>query len=180
MELPPSREAASFVATRELPNILRNKKLHYRVHKSPPLVRIPSHINPVHNICPMPLTSILILSTFLRIGVHSGLLAFPPITYIYSSSHSCYTHWQSHPPLLDHSNWTSRRAQVIEPLITQLSRIHCHSITPRCNDILLSILFSDTLSPCFSLNATDQVSHPYRTRGKIRFSDLLKNLQSLL
>jgi hypothetical protein len=34
-------------------------------------------------------------------------------------------------------------------------------------NILLSILFSNTLSLCSSLNVRDQVSHPYRTTGKI-------------
>jgi len=29
-------------------------------------------------------------------------------------------------------------------------------------------LFSNTLSLCFSLNARDQVSHPYKTTGKIQ------------
>jgi hypothetical protein len=32
-------------------------------------------------------------------------------------------------------------------------------------NILLSILFSNTLCLCSPLNARDQVSHPYRTRG---------------
>jgi polysaccharide pyruvyl transferase WcaK-like protein len=34
-------------------------------------------------------------------------------------------------------------------------------------NILLSTLFSNTLSLCSSLNVRDQVSHPYRTTGKI-------------
>jgi hypothetical protein len=34
-------------------------------------------------------------------------------------------------------------------------------------NILLSILFSNTLSLCSSLNVRDQVSHPYRTKGKL-------------
>jgi hypothetical protein len=34
-------------------------------------------------------------------------------------------------------------------------------------NILLSTLFSNTLSLCSSLNARDQVTHPYRTTGKI-------------
>jgi hypothetical protein len=33
--------------------------------------------------------------------------------------------------------------------------------------ILFSILFSNTLSFCFSHNVTDQVLHPYQTSGKI-------------
>jgi hypothetical protein len=32
---------------------------------------------------------------------------------------------------------------------------------------LLSLLFSYTLGLCFSLNVTDQVSHPHKTAGKI-------------
>jgi hypothetical protein len=34
-------------------------------------------------------------------------------------------------------------------------------------NILLNTLFSNTLSLCSSLNVRDQVSHPYRTTGKI-------------
>jgi hypothetical protein len=34
-------------------------------------------------------------------------------------------------------------------------------------NILLSTLFSDTLNLCSSLNVRDQVSHPYKTTGKI-------------
>ena len=34
---------------------------------------------------------------------------------------------------------------------------------------ILSSLFSKTLSPCSSLNASDQISHPYKQQAKIRF-----------
>jgi hypothetical protein len=34
-------------------------------------------------------------------------------------------------------------------------------------NILLNTLFSNTLSLCYSLDVRDQVSHPYRTTGKI-------------
>jgi hypothetical protein len=68
-ELSPSLEAAHCAAAQEL-SILWNPEVHYRVHKSPPLVPILSHIDPPH---PYSLRFILILSTNLRFGLPSGL-----------------------------------------------------------------------------------------------------------
>jgi hypothetical protein len=71
-ELSPSWAAANCAATQELSSILRNPKVHHRVHKSPPLVSILSQIDPVHTI-PSYLKSILILPTHIRLGLPSGL-----------------------------------------------------------------------------------------------------------
>jgi hypothetical protein len=69
---------------------------------------------------PISLRSILILSTDLSLGFPSGLFRSGfPIKILYTflfSPHSCYMTLPSHPPWLDHSNYTSRRVQVIKLL----------------------------------------------------------------
>jgi hypothetical protein len=68
-------------------------------------------------------------------------------------------------PWLYHSNYIWRGIQVMK-LIIQFSETASDFI-PFQLKYSLSTLFSNTLFPCFSLNARDQVSYPYKTMRKL-------------
>jgi hypothetical protein len=127
MEPSPSWGAANRAATQELPSILWSPDVQYRAHKSSALVRAtliqstPSH--------PISLSSILIVSTHLRLGLPSSLFFW--LSHQYSICipllpPSCYMPCPSHPPWLDHSTYTWWRVQVTKLLIMQFSAASCH------------------------------------------------------
>jgi hypothetical protein len=125
----------------------------------------PDWSSPYH---PFSLRSILILSTHLLLGLRSALsfwLSHQYPIWIPLLPHSSYMFCPTHPPWLHHSNYVWWEVQVMK-LIMQFppSPVTSSLFGPK---ILLSTLFSNTVSLYSSLNVRDQVSHPYRTIVKI-------------
>jgi hypothetical protein len=96
MEQRTSWEANRFSASQEIPQILWNPKIHYRIHKCTPPVSILSQVVPVHNPHPTSWRFILILSSHLRLGLPSGF--FPHQNPVYASPlpHTRYMPRPSH------------------------------------------------------------------------------------
>jgi len=105
MKHSPSSEADQFSASQQIPCILRNPKVHYRIHKCPPPDPILSHIDFVH----------ALTSHFLNIQLNiilpkSGSSRwplsprFPHQNPVHTSTlhHTCYMRRPSHSYRFDH------------------------------------------------------------------------------
>jgi len=130
----------------------------------------PSWARSIQSMPPHPTswTSILILSSHLRLGLQSGPFphVFPakPRIRLFSSPYALHA-----PPIpfirFYHPNNIGYGVQIIKLLIMWFSPIPYYLVLLGPN-ILISTLFSSTLSLRSSHNVSDQVSHPYKTTGK--------------
>jgi len=159
MEQSPSWKANRFSAGQEIPRILWNPKVHYRIHKCPPRVPILSQLNPVHA---------LTFHFHLRLVLPSGL---SPSGFLIKTLYV---------PLLSHIHATCLAHLILLDFITRtifgdqyrsLSSSLCSFVQSLFissllgSNTLLNTLFSNTISLRSSLNVRDQVSHPYKATG---------------
>ena len=116
--------------------------------------------------------NVLILSSHLHLGLPSG--SFPQVSSpkpcIHLSSPPYMLHAPIHLILLNLITQTilGEQYRSLSSSLCKSSSLPCYLVPLKPNN-LLSTLFSNTLSLCYSLNVSDQVSHPYRTIGKVKF-----------
>jgi hypothetical protein len=106
-------------ASQEIPRLLRNPKVHYRVHKRPPLAFITARWIQFTPSLPFSLSYMLILSSHLRLGLQGDL--FPSgfttkFVCISQLSHSFNMPHPSHPPWFVDSNNIWWRVQIMKLL----------------------------------------------------------------
>jgi hypothetical protein len=117
--------ANRFSASQEIPHILWNPKVHYRLQKRPPSVPI----NPVHTPTSHFLNIHLILSFHLRLGLPSGLFpsGFPIKTLYTPLPHTCYMPRPSNFSLFIHSKpW--HVAELLYPHLQFVSYIRINPL----------------------------------------------------
>ena len=135
MEQSPSWEPNQFPASQEIPRILWNPKVHYRIQKCLPHVPILSQLDPVHT------PTSHFLKICLNIIVPSSLesskrylaFSFPHHKPVYTSTlrYTCYMHRPSHPSRFDHLNNIGWGEEIVKLLIMYFSPLPCYLVPHR-------------------------------------------------
>ena len=157
-------------ASQEIPRILWNPKVHHHTHKFPPPVPILSQLHPVPTTPSHFLKIHLILSSYLRLGLSSGLFpsGFPTETLNTPLPSPIRATCHAHLIILDYITRTILGEEYRSLSSSLRSFLHSTVLFSLLGpNILPSTLFSNTLSRRSSLNVRDQVSHPYKTTDKI-------------
>jgi len=156
-----SGEDNRFSASQEIPHILWNPKVHYRIQKCPPPVPILSQITPVDTLHPTSWRSILILPSTPRSSKWFLFLRFPTktlYTHLLSPIHSTCP---AHLILLNLITWIIF-GEKYRSFSSSLMYFFHYPFTSSLlgPNILLNTLFLNTFSLPSSLNVSDQVLYP--------------------
>ena len=169
MQQSTSLEPNRSTANQEIPRISRNPHVHYRSHKYPPPVPILSQFDPVH----APTSHFLkihfnITPIYAWISQVVFSLRFPHHNPVYTSTLPIRATCSANVILLDFFTRTILGEGYRLLIYSLYSFLHSPvSSSLLGTNILLNTLFSKILSLRSSLNVSYQVSHPYKTTGKI-------------